>query len=93
MRPISSYKIWIKDNDWFNEECKQANLAKQEASTWNNYANLRNATQETCVVAENTLIGTTNSYKQWSILKTTLFGVDVAEPPLLWTRWISYTFR
>ena len=30
-----------------------------------------------------TLIGTTNSDKWWSTLKTALFGVDVAVPPLL----------
>ena len=30
-----------------------------------------------------TLIGTTNSHKWWSTLKTALFGVDVAVPPLL----------
>ena len=30
-----------------------------------------------------TLIGTTNSHYWWSTLKTALFGVDVAVPPLL----------
>ena len=30
-----------------------------------------------------TLIGTTNSHRLWSTLKTALFGVDVAVPPLL----------
>ena len=30
-----------------------------------------------------TLIGTTNSHKWWSTLKTAVFGVDVAVPPLL----------
>ena len=30
-----------------------------------------------------TLIGTTNSHKWWPTLKTDLFGVDVAVPPLL----------
>ena len=59
--------------------------------TWNNYVNLRNAAQETYAAAEkeyndsvrDTLIGTTNSHKWWSTLKTALFGVDVAVPPLL----------
>ena len=32
---------------------------------------------------KDTLIGTTNSHKWWSTLKTALFGVDVAVPPLL----------
>ena len=76
-------------------------MAKQEAHqlwrrnysaiTWNNYANLGNAAQETYAAAEkeyndivrDTLIGTTNSHKWWSTLKTALFGVDVAVPPLL----------
>ena len=65
--------------------------------TWNNYVNLRNVAQETYDAAaekeyndgvRGTLIGTTNSHKWWSTLKTALFGVDVAVPPLL--RWISY---
>ena len=59
--------------------------------TWNNYVNLRNAAQETYAAAEkeydggirDTLIGTTNSHKWWSTLKTALFGVGVAVPPLL----------
>ena len=59
--------------------------------TWNNYVNLRNAAQETYAAAEkeyndrvrDTLIGTTNSHKWWSTLKTALFGVDVAVPPIL----------
>ena len=59
--------------------------------TWNNYVNLRNAARETYAAAEkkyndsvrDTLIGTTNSHKWWSTLKTALFGVDVAVPPLL----------
>ena len=59
--------------------------------TFNNYVNLRNAAQETYAAAEkeyndgvrDTLIGTTNSHKWWSTLKTALFGVDVAVPPLL----------
>ena len=57
-------------------------------TTWNNYVNLRNATQETYAAAEkeyddsvgDTLIGTTNSHKWWSTLKTAIFGVDVAVP-------------
>ena len=52
---------------------------------------IRNIAQETDVAAEkdyndsvrDTLLGTTNSYKWWSTLRTTLFGVDVAVPPLL----------
>ena len=46
-------KFRMKDKAWFNEDCKRANLAKQEAYqlwrrncsdiTWNNYVNLRNA--------------------------------------------------
>ena len=103
MRQIPSrvIKFCIKDKAWFNEDCKHASLAKQEAYqlwrkncsdiTWNNYVNLRNAAQETIAAAEkeyndsvrDTLIGTTNSYKWWSTLKTALFGVDVAVPPLL----------
>ena len=59
--------------------------------TWNNNVNLRNAAEETYATAEkeyndsvrDTLIGTTNSHKWWSTLKTALFGVDVAVPPLL----------
>ena len=59
--------------------------------TWNNYVNLRNVAQETYAAAEkeynggvrDLLIGTTNSHKWWSTLKTALFGVDVAVPPLL----------
>ena len=59
--------------------------------TWNNYVNLRNSAQETYAGAEkeyndgvrDTLIGTTNSHKWWSIMKTALFDVDVAVPPLL----------
>ena len=61
--------------------------------TWNNYryVNVRYAAQETYAVAEkeynegvrDTLIGTTNSHKWWSTLKTALFGVDVAVTPLL----------
>ena len=59
--------------------------------TWNNYVNLRNAAQESYAAAEkeyndgvrDTLIGTTNSHKWWSTLKTALFGVDVAVPPIL----------
>ena len=58
--------------------------------TWNNYVNLRNAAQKTYAAEKkyndsvrDTLIGTTDSHKWWSALKTTLFGVDVAVPPLL----------
>ena len=103
MRRIPSrvIKFPIKDKAWFNEDCKRANLAKQEAYQlwrrncsdiiWNNYVNLRNAAQETYAAAEkeynenvrDTLIGTTNSHKWWSTLKTALLGVDVAAPPLL----------
>ena len=60
-------------------------------TTWNKYVNLRNAAQEAYAAAEkeynnsvrDTLIKTTNSHKWWSTLKTALFGVDVAVPPLL----------
>ena len=59
--------------------------------TWNNYVNLRDFAQETYAAAEkdyndgvrDTLIGTKNSHKWWSTLKTALFGVDVAVSPLL----------
>ena len=59
--------------------------------TWNNYVNLRNAAQETYAAAEkeyndsdrDTIIGMTNSHKWQSTLKTALFGVDVAVPPIL----------
>ena len=59
--------------------------------SWNNYVNLRNAAQDIYAAAEkeyndsvwDTLIGTTNSQKWWSTLKTALFSVDVAVPPLL----------
>ena len=89
--PSRVTKFRIKDKAWFNEDCKRANLAKQEAYqlwrrnrsdiTWNNYVNLRNAAQETYAASEkeyndgvrNTLIGTTNSHKWWSTLKTTLW--------------------
>ena len=99
--PPRVMKFCIKDKAWFNEDCKRANLAKQEVyqlsrkirsdTTWNNYVNLRNTAQETCAAAEkeyndgvrDTLIGTTNSHKWWFTLKTALFGVDVAVPPLL----------
>ena len=99
--PSRVIKFGIKDKAWFNEDCKWANLAKQEAYqlwrrnrsdiTWNNYVNLRNAAQETYAAAEkeynggvrDILIGTTNSHKWWSTLKTALFGVDVAVPPML----------
>ena len=77
----------FKDKAWFNEDCKRANLAKQEAYqlwrkncsdiTWNNWVNLRNATQETYVATEkeynesvrDTLIGITNSHKWLSTLR------------------------
>ena len=64
MRQIPSrvIKFCIKDKAWFNEDCQQANLAKQEAYqlwrrncsdiTWNNYVNLRIAAQETYASAE-----------------------------------------
>ena len=99
--PFRVIKFRIKDKAWFNEDCKRANLAKQEAYqlwrrncsdiTWNNYVSLRNAAQETYAAAEkeyndgvrDTLIGTTNSHKWWSTLKTALFGVDVVVPPIL----------
>ena len=99
--PSQVIKFCTKDKAWFNEDCRQANLAKQKAYqlwrrncsdiTWNTYVNLRNAAQETYDAAEkeyndgvrDTLIGTTNSHKWWSTLKTALFGVDVAIPPLL----------
>ena len=99
--PSRVIKFRINDKAWFNEDCKRANLAKQEAYqlwrgnrsdiTWNNYVNLRNSAQETYAAAEkeyndgvrDTLIGITNSHKWWSTLKTALFGVDVAVPPLL----------
>ena len=74
-------------------------MAKQEAYqlwrrnriTWNNYVNLSNAAQETYATAEkeyndsvrDTLIGTTTTHKWLSTLKTALFGIDVAVPPLL----------
>ena len=55
--PSQVTKFHIKDKAWFNEDCKWANLAKQEAYqlwrrnhsdiTWNNYVHLRNAAQET----------------------------------------------
>ena len=59
--------------------------------TWNNYVNLRNAAQEIYATADeeyndgvrDTLMGTTNSHKWWSTLKTALFHVDVAVPSLL----------
>ena len=60
--PSRVIKFCINDKAWFNEDCKRANLAKQEAYqlwrrnhsdiTWNNYVNLRNATQETYAAAE-----------------------------------------
>ena len=60
--PSRVIKFRIKDKAWLNEDCKQANLAKQEAYqlwrrncsdiTWNNYVNLRNAAQETYAAAE-----------------------------------------
>ena len=60
--PSRVIKFRIKDKAWFNEDCKRANLAKQEAYqlwrrnrsdiTWNSYVNLRNAAQETYAVAE-----------------------------------------
>ena len=99
--PSRVIKFCINDKAWFNEDCKWANLAKQEAYqlwrgnrsdiTCNNYVNLRNSAQETYAAAEkeyndgvrDTLIGTTNSHKWGSTLKTALFGVDVAVPPLL----------
>ena len=99
--PSRVIKFHIKDKAWFNEDCKRANLAKQEACqlwrrnrsgiTWDNYVNLRNAAQETYAAAEkedndgvrDTLIGTTNSHKWWSTLKTALIGVDVVVPPIL----------
>ena len=64
VRRIPSWviKLRIKDKAWFNEDCKRANLAKQEVYqlwrrnrsdiTWNNYVNLRNAAQETYAAAE-----------------------------------------
>ena len=99
--PSQVIKFHIRDKAWFNEDCKWANLANQEAYqlwrrncsdiNWNNYVNLRNSAQETYAAAEkeyndgvrDTLIGTTNSHKWWSTLKTALFSVDVAVPPLL----------
>ena len=99
--PSRAIKFHIKEKAWFNEDCKWANLAKQEAYqlwkrncsgiTRNNYVNLRNVAQKTYAAAEkeyndsvrDTLVGTTNSHKWWSTLKTALFGVDVAVPPLL----------
>ena len=60
--PSRVIKFCIKDKAWFNEDCKQANLTKQEAYqllrrsrcdiTWTNYVNLRNAAQETYAAAE-----------------------------------------
>ena len=98
--PSQVIKFRIKDKAWFNEDCKLANLAKQEAYqpwrnhsdvTWNNYVNLRNVAQEIYAAAEkeyndgvrDTLLGATNSHKWWSTLKTALFGVNLAVPPLL----------
>ena len=64
MRHIPSrvIKFRINDKAWFNEDCKRANLAKQEAYqlwrrnrsdiTWNKYVNLRNAAQETYAAVE-----------------------------------------
>ena len=99
--PSRVIEFCIKDKAWFNEDCKRANLAKQEVDqlwrrncsdiTRNNHANLSNAAQETYAAVgkeysdsvRDTLTGTTNSHKWWSTLKTALFGVDVAVPPLL----------
>ena len=60
--PSRVIKFCIKDKAWFNEDCKRANLAKQEAYqlwrrnrsdiTWNNSINLRNAAHETYAAAE-----------------------------------------
>ena len=60
--PSRVIKFHIKDKTWFNEDCKRANLAKQEAYqlwrrncsdiTWNNYVILRNDAQETYAAAE-----------------------------------------
>ena len=60
--PSQVIKFCIKDKALFNEDCKWANLAKQEAYqlwrrnrsdiTWNNHVNLRNAAQETYATAE-----------------------------------------
>ena len=60
--PSRVIKFRINDKAWFNEDCKRANLAKQEAYqlwrgnrsdiTWNNYVNLRNTAQETYAAAE-----------------------------------------
>ena len=59
--------------------------------TRNSYVNLRNAAQETYAAVEkeyndsvrDTLIGTANSHKWWSTLRSALFGVDAAASPLL----------
>ena len=60
--PSRAKRICIKDKAWFSEDCKRANLPKQEAYqlwrrncsdiTWDNYVNLRNVAQEPYAAAE-----------------------------------------
>ena len=60
--PSRVIKFCIKDKAWFNENCKLANLSRQEAYqswrrngsniTWNNNVNLRNSAQEIYAAAE-----------------------------------------
>ena len=60
--PSRVIQFCIKDKAWFNEDCKWANLAKQEAYqlwrrnrsdiTGNNYVNLKNAAQKIYAAAE-----------------------------------------
>ena len=88
-------KAWFNEDckraNLAKKEAYQLGRRNRSDITWNNYVNLRNAAQETYAAAEkeyndgvrDTLIGTTNSHKWWSILKTALFGIDVAVPPLL----------
>ena len=73
------------------QEAYQLWRRNRSVITWNNCVNLRNGAQETYDAAEkeyndsvrDTLIGTTNSHKWWSTLKTALFGMDVVVPPIL----------
>ena len=88
---ITTITITIITTNLAKQEAYQLWRRNRSDIIWNNYVNLRNAAQETYATAEkeyndgvrDTLIGTTNSHKWWSTLKTALFGVDVVVPPIL----------
>ena len=75
---------------WKKHEAYNLWRGNRSDLTWNNYTRLRAAAQAVYASAEeeynnsvkDTLLGTSQQHKWWSVFKSALFGFDMSVPPL-----------